>query len=478
MHSRPLILCAQPRRQARIRSCLVVAAAITLAGCNLGPIFKRPDTPTPPAWRDSPGTQAANWPSAGWWHGFGSAELDAYIDQARRANNDLAAAVARVRQADAQATIAGAALLPSFSATGNAFSERVQSTTGSYVNFKQISPQITASYMLDFWGKNRAAQRAALATATASRYDQATVELTVMTSVASTYFQSIELRDRVTVAEENVASAETILKGLRRQTEVGIATALDVAQQETTVAALSASIPPLRQQLRQTVDALAILTGQPPENIDTTTTRLADLAQPAVSPGLPSELLLRRPDVANAEAQLIAANANIQVARASFYPSITLTGSGGFASSALATVLKSTSGVYSLAAGLVQPIFDGGVLKGQYALAQARYDELVANYRKAVLTAFGNTEDALSAVQQTIEQEKRQEVAVAKAQRAYDITLKQLRSGTISILNVLNTQTALFTARDNLVQARFAHMQALVNLFSALGGGWQKESAT
>src|SRR5579862_2995882 len=450
---------------------LVLATSAALTACSLGPEYKRPDVPVPAAWRESSTADAATWPSAGWWRGFGSPALDDYIAQARRANNDLVAAVARVREADALATVAGAALLPTVALSATAIKERVQATNGAYVNFTQYSPQLTASYVIDFWGKNRAAQTAALATATASRHDQATVELTVMTSVALTYFQSLELRDRLIVAESN-------LKGLRRQLAAGIATALDVAQQETTVSTLSALIPPLRQQFRQTVNALAILIGRAPESLDATNGSLADLSLPAVRPGLTSELLARRPDVAEAEDQLIAANASIAVARASFFPNIQLTASSGVASSALSTLLKSSNGVFAIAAGLAQPIFDGGALKGQYAFAQARYDELVANYRKAILSAFGNVEDALVAVEQTAEQERRQATAVARARRAHEIAQAQLRSGTVTILTVLNTETALFTAQDSLVQARFSHLQSLVGLFSALGGGWQKEAGT
>ena len=193
-----------------------------------------------------------------------------------------------------------------------------------------------------------------------------------------------------------------------------------------------------------------------------------------MSPGLPSALLARRPDVANAEAQLISANANIQVARAAFFPSIDLTAQGGFISSALSDVLKPSNAIYSLTAGLTQPIFEGGALEGQFDLAQARYDELLADYRKAVLSAFGNVEDALTAVQQTADQEQRQQQAVATAQRAYDFARAQMKAGTINILTVLNTENALFSAQDILVQAKSAHFQALVELYGALGGGWQK----
>jgi multidrug efflux system outer membrane protein len=462
-------------RKRRARARLACVILLALAGCTLGPQYKRPEGAMPAAWRESASADAA-WPSAQWWRGFGSAELDRYMAQAIDANNDIAAAVARVREADAQATIAGAALLPTLGADLTAFTQRTQTTQFGHLDFHQVSPQLTASYIVDFWGKNQAAQTAAIATATASRRDQATVELTVMTAVALAYFQTLELHDRIAVAEQNLASAETTLRGLRLQLAAGIATALDVAQQETTVATVSASIPPLHQQLSQSIDALAILIGQPPQSISASSAALADLSVPVVRPGLPSELLRRRPDVAEAEAQLIAANANIVVARASLFPNIALTASGGYASSSLSTLLKSSSSVYSVAGGLTQPIFEGGALRAQVEFARARRDELVADYRKAILTAFTNVEDALAQVQQSAEQLSRQQTAVAKASRANHIAQAQLRSGVVSILTVLNTETALFSAQDAVVQAQYAQMQSLVNLFAALGGGWREEA--
>ena len=484
---RPLLmsLCAIPMRipilpangSKRRAAAALISTSLLLAGCNLGPNYKRPEMASPPAWQTQAADAAiaANWPSAEWWHAFNSPELDAYIAEARRANNDLAAALARVRQADALAAEAGAALLPTVGAQFNSVKEREQSTSSTYSTYRANSPQLTASYMLDFWGKNRATQEAALATATASRYNRTTVELTVVTSVALTYFQSMALRERVAVAEGNLASAQVTLKGLHRQLDAGIATALDVAQQETTVATLAAAVPPLRQQYRQSLDALAILIGRNPEAMSADQATLANLALPAVTPGLPSELLARRPDVADAESQLIAANANIKVARAAFFPSIQLTASAGYSSSALTNLVRSSNSVYSVGAGIAQPLFDGGLLQGQYDYAKARYDELAADYRKAVLTAFGNVEDSLVSVQQSAEQAQRLQIAVDKAQRAHRIAQAQLHSGVVNILTVLNTETALFTAQDALIQAKYSQVQALVGLFGALGGGWQKE---
>jgi NodT family efflux transporter outer membrane factor (OMF) lipoprotein len=310
--------------------------------------------------------------------------------------------------------------------------------------------------------------------AAASRYDRATIELAVMTSVVTTYFQTLELRDRLRVAEENLTRGQTVLDDLRLQQEVGIVTALDVAQQATTVATLRAVVPPLKQQLLQTIDALAILIGKEPQAVNLGGGTLADLAEPRVSPGLPSELLTRRPDVAAAEAQLMAANANVAAARAAFFPNIALTADGGYMSTALSTLFNPASRIFAATAGVTQPIFQGGALSGQYQFNKARYAELVADYHKAVISAFSNVQDALVAVQQTADQEQRQQDAVNEARRAYDLSQAQWHAGVINILTVLNTETVLFTAQDALVQVKSSHMQALVALFGALGGGWQR----
>ena len=453
---------------------IALTGVLALAACNLGPRYHHPDIPPPPAWRADEVSGQSTWPSADWWRGFSSQQLDVLIDEAQHTNDDIAAAIARVREADAQARIAGAPLLPAISGTASATRERqLNLATPGTTTANDFSPLLNASYELDFWGKNRAALNAARFTATASRYDRVTVELTVMTSVASTFFQAIEAQDRLNVARENLASAEKILKGLRLELTVGTITALDVAQQETTVAVLNASIPPLQRQLLQSIDALAILVGKPAEEVNITTGTLDALAEPQVIPGLPSELLARRPDVAEAEAQLMSANASVAVARASFFPSIDLTASGGYASTALASLFNPASRVFTLTGELTQPIFEGGALTGQYAYSKARYAELLADYHKTVISAFSNVEDALVSLQQTALQRERQQVAVDKARRAFEITQRQFHIGTINILTVLNTETALFTAEDALVQVKYAHLAALISLFNALGGGWQ-----
>jgi outer membrane protein, multidrug efflux system len=277
------------------------------------------------------------------------------------------------------------------------------------------------------------------------------------------------------VAQQDLETAQEVLKDLRTELSVGIVNALDVAQQETTVAVLSATIPPLQQQFRQSVNALALLIGKPPQGLEFPGGALTALSEPQVRPGMPSELLARRPDVASSEAQLKAANADIQAARAAFFPSIDLTADGGFVSTALSTLITPANKVFSISGQVAQQIFAGGALTGKYQLTKARYSELLADYHKTVLTAFGDVENALVALQQTADQYQREQQAVATARRAYDFTQTQLHAGVVNILTVLNTQSALFNAQDALVQVRFAHLQALIQLYSALGGGWTQQ---
>jgi len=463
---------------------IVALALLGLSSCSLGPRYTRPEIAAPATWRASGERASAGespnqpltvaWPSAAWWRGFNSSQLDGLIAQAQAANDDLAAAIARVAEADAQARIAGAALLPAVSLSADASRARQTSRNLAPVSYDSFATTLGASYEVDLWGKYRATRDAARMAAAASRYDRVTVELTVMTGVATTYFQTLELRDRLRVAQENLTRGQTVLDGLTEQQDVGTVTALAVAQQATTVATLQAAVPPLRQQLLQTIDALAILIGQAPQAVNLGDGTLADLAEPQVAPGLPSELLTRRPDVASAEAQLIAANANIAAARAAFFPDIALTADGGYMSTALATLVSPATRVFALTAGVTQPIFQGGALAGQYQYSKARYAELMADYHKAVIAAFSDVENALIALKQTTEQEQRQQDAVNKARDAYELSQAQWHAGVIDILTVLNTESALFTAEDALVQVKFSHMQALVALFSALGGGWQK----
>jgi outer membrane protein, multidrug efflux system len=456
-----------------------------LAGCDIGHDFKRPALDLPDAYRATAESAATAWPSAGWWLGFRSPELNTLIEQARSRNFDIAAAIARVRQADAQVRIAGAALLPNVTGNAGASWQHEGVNTGSTLvsnsgrvgsnaslDFRNYSTGLSASYELDFWGKNRAARQSAVASSMFSRFDQQTVALTVVTNVANTWFTALSLADRLAVARGNLADAEHTLAVIRGRFDAGTASQLDVAQQESLAAGVRATIPNFVSQLQQQVIALGILTGQPPERISVVPGTLTALELPVVGSGLPSDLLARRPDVASAEAQLVAQNFSITVVRAAFFPSIQLTASAGYQAPALNKLLTPGGALASLAEGLTLPIFDGGTLRGQLEQARGRYDELLADYRKAVVQAFTDVDTALTAWRYGTEQEKLQAVSVETARRAATIARAQMEAGTVDITTVLTAETTLFTAQDTLAQVRLVRAQALLNLYKALGGGW------
>jgi multidrug efflux system outer membrane protein len=465
----PRIVSAMARRSALVALLLPVA----VSACDLGPDYQRPETSVPRTWNNAAPSAEEAWPSLDWWKSFGLPQLDALIAEAQSSNTDLGAATARVQQADAQARIAGAPLLPAVGANVNAGPNRLLNNLGRERHFTTFQGLLQASYELDFWGKNRAAFEAAEDSASASRYDWQVVSLTITKSVAASYFQALGLQDQLRVARDNLGRARRDFDGIAQQQRRGLVPQLSVVQQQTVVDGLAAAIPPLEQQLAVTKDALAILVGKLPEDLQLQPGSLLNASLPAVAPGLPSELLVRRPDVQQAEAQLIAANANIKVARAQFFPSFRLTADGGVASVLLASHAMPVLGVYTISASITQPIFEGGQLSGQLELSKARYQELLQNYRKAALSAFGDVEDALVATKATAEQQAAQQKAVGSARRAYQMALDAFHGGTATILSVLVSESALFSAESALAQARLAHMQALVGLFSALGGGWK-----
>lgn len=460
-----------------------LALAVLLGGCSIGDPYVAPAAPPPAAW--SGASHTADWPTPDWWRRFGSPRLDALMQDAMRGNFDIAAAMARVRQAEAQVEIAGGALLPSLTANSSASRGRASMATTSSSSVVSRKPTYTttygatvsASYEIDFWGKNRAGVDSAAAAAEASRFDYQTAMLTMQASIATTYFDILGYGERLRLAQESVANAEAVLAAYRDRLAAGTATSLDVAQQESVVATQRATVPPLEKQIRQSRNALAILVGRLPEELELEPETLGLLTVPEVAPGLPSELLVRRPDVLSAEASLRGANADITVARAAWFPSISLTGQGGFQSIDLAKMMTHQSLLFSIGPSVTMPLFDGGKIAGTVEQKRARWDELVQTYRKAVVSAFSDVEDSLVAVEKTEAAEQEQRAAEATSRRAFEIAQSLMRGGTIDVTTVLNTQKTLFSAQDQLAQARLARFQALVGLYKALGGGWSSEAS-
>lgn len=454
-----------------------------LTGCTQAPLPEAA-LEVPAAYRATAASAATAWPGANWWRGFGSAELNGLIADARAENFDLAVAVARVRQADAQAAIAGAPLLPSVSIQGreswnrNSLTRRVgtagASPTGVYYETRSYSLTPTVSWELDFWGRVSGGRDAAQATALASRFDQQSVALSVVAAVASTWFQALALQDRLDVSTRNLRDAEQILAAIQARESVGTASQLDIAQQGALVAGLRAQQPNFRNQMQQQINNLGILTGRPPSRVAVRPGTLITLSLPEINPGTPSWLLTRRPDIASAEAQLAAQGANVTVARAAFFPQISLSGSAGWQNIALPVLFGPGSLFASAVASATQSIFDNGQRRANLEFARARYDELLADYRKAVVQGFTDVENGITAYHFTTEQEALVRDAVAIAQRAADIARAQLLAGTVDIVTALQAQTTLFNNLDLLAQVRLARFQALLSLYKALGGGWSK----
>jgi NodT family efflux transporter outer membrane factor (OMF) lipoprotein len=461
-----------------MRPLLLLALGLPLAGCLLTDDKLDPALDIPTAYEagpKSPKVAEAAPPKLDWWRGFRSHELTEIVEQARESNLDIAAAVARIVQADAQSRITGSALLPIVDADGGATKSQSSSTTSTVGtgNRRTIySASLTASYEIDFWGKNRAALQSAEQSAVAARYDREVVALSTVAATANAYFQVLSAQDRLRVARENLKSATRVLNLIKQRLDAGTASELDTSQQESVVNGLRANIPPLEQTLRENKNALAVLMGIPPERVTIRGGSLRAIAIPRVTPGLPSELITQRPDIRFAEAQLAAADADVANARAQLLPSITLTGTGGYQSAALKMLFEPQSTFYNLAAGVTQPIFEGGRLTGNVDLQKGRQDELMQNYRKSVVSGFSDVDNALIAIRQTAEQERLLANVVTSSRRAFQISDQRLNEGTVDLVTVLNTQQTLYQAQDALAQARLNRLLAVVQLYQALGGGW------
>lgn len=459
--------------------------AATLGGCMIKADLPDPALDVPAAYKSATSSVDDMPPTLDWWRGFRSRELTVLMEEAQTVNLDIAAAVARIRQADAQAQTAGAALLPSVTGSFSGSRSRSSSNTGVVTSGSSIggrgevtnhNASLSASYEIDFWGKNRDALLAAEETANASRFDREVVALTTLVSVANAYFQVVAAQDRINTATRNIASAQRIYDAIKARVDAGTSSDLDLAQQESLLANQKALVPPLRQTLAQNTNVLATLVARPPERVRLMGGSLGAIAVPRVTPGLPSELLTQRPDIRRQENQLASATANVGSARAQFFPSIQLTGQGGYQSAQLMTLFTPQSAFFNVAAGLTQPIFDAGRIQANFDLQKAMQDELLQTYRKTVISAFSDVDTALATLKQANERLRLQRIVVSASRRAFELSERQLRAGTADIVTVLNTQLTLFQAEDSLAQFQLARLLAVVSLYQALGGGWSPKT--
>ncbi|MGV8996521.1 MAG: efflux transporter outer membrane subunit [Parvibaculaceae bacterium] len=445
----------------------IIALAAMLSGCTMIPDYERPAMNVPASYANVQGATNAADISATWWTAFNDPTLSALIAQALTDNLDIAAALARIDQAQGALRATNSSLLPQVDASGS--TSRNDSSNSAQGITKSAGGDISISYALDLWGQYRSQSEASSQTFKASQFDHDATVLLVQSSVATTYFTVLSFRDRLAIAKESLAAAQETLKLVQSRYDYGAISALDLVQQKATVASIEAGIPTLEDQLKSNLNALAILLGRAPEGfaIDRPDTNAPAL--PVIATGQPSRLLERRPDIRRAEAQLLSANADIGAARAAFFPSINLSATKSV--DWLAGI--GTSNATSLAASLLAPIFSGGSLEGSLQSANARKVELAATYRKAVLTSFSEVENALSSADANARREAALNVAAIESRKAYDLSQASYKAGATDFSSVLDAQRTWLSARDNQAQAQLAQYTAAVNLFIALGGGWK-----
>lgn len=456
----------------------LLTVCLILSACGSSP--QPPDSGiVPPAAWQSPHHASAERDALRWWTRFASPQLNRLVEQAQVGSHDLAAAIARVRQARADTVIAGGSQLPEIQGTGNANRQKLlrgegyrqldADSTNKAVDYFDVG--LNASYEIDFWGGKRASRDSAQFSLQASEFDRATVELTLLSGVANSYTQVLSLEEQSRIAELNLANAKNVLQLVQTRYNAGSATALELAQQKSLVAAQQRQLPAVQQQAQDARIALAALLGRPVQELPVGHESFDQLQWPQIAAGLPSELLTRRPDIARAEAQMAAAQANVTVARAAMLPKVTLSASIGSGANQAGDLWRSP--FYNLTAGLVAPIFNNGRLGAERDKATARQEELLETYRGAIINGFADVEKALNNIRGLDEQRQWQSEELNQAQTAFNIAQSRYQAGAEDLLTVLETQRTLYAAQDQNVQLRLSRMQASIALYKALGGGWQ-----
>ena len=442
--------------------------AFILSACSLTPDYQRPDVNSP-AWRDAKSVANAEI-TADWWTRFESAELNDLMQRALANNNTLQASLQRIEQMRADLKVAGASLLPSADVMANYASGSTipMNITDQRDNFiPDTTADFALSYELDLFGANRTKTNAAQDRLLSSTYRHDALALVMMGDVAQNYFNVLNLKERLRIANDNLDATKDLLQVTEARFQTGARTQLDITRQEAELSKVTASVTALEQELALAQNALAVLVGEPPQSFSVKADGFTGLHIPNVAVIQPTDLLERRPDIKSMEALLKAANADIGAARAAFYPSVNIGPKLILAASPAATAPV-------LAGSIFAPIFQGGRLEGQLNRVTARQKELAENYQQAVLVAFQEAENALTKVQKTLAREKNLKQAAAKARKAYDIAKDQYSLSVIAFQDVLDTQRTMLESEDQYEQARYETLAARIELFKAMGGGWKE----
>jgi outer membrane protein, multidrug efflux system len=453
-----------------MRTAIALAALVVLAGCNVGPKYRRPALDIPPAYRNA--QQRPGQPSIAdekWWALFQDAELQKLIRAALERNYDVRIAAARILEAQAQVGIVRAQQFPNVSAGAGYTGQKIPS-----FSFVVAELQGIFSWNLDFWGLYRQATEAARANLLATEWNRNLVLSTVVANVASAYFTLRELDAELEISRKTLASRQQSLQLTQTLERGGAVGLLDVRQAEQLVETAAEAIPETERQIALQEDLISTLMGENPHEISRGLQITEQPLPPEVPAGLPSELIERRPDIRAAEAQLIAANAQIGVARAQFFPSLPLTGGGGLASTNLASLFGGGATAWSFSAIGSQPIFTGGRLRSNLRLTEAQQQQALLSYQQTVQQAFRQVSDALTSYGKLRDFREHQQRLTTAAEGAASLSEMRYRGGAASYLEVLTSETNYFAAQLSLARAQLNERLSLVQVYNALGGGWQQ----
>ncbi len=458
------------------RNFTTLGLLIILGACQLSPDYTEPQVTLPDSWRDEAAGAAASQEKieSTWWTGFKSTELDNLVASAMAGNFDLRAALARVDQARASAKIAGAPLLPSVDASASTGWNRNNPSSGKTTSENSGRAGVSVGYEVDLFGRNRAGVTAAEANLRGSVYDRDALELIVKGDVAQGYFLLLNLRERMDIARNNLENSRQVLRIIEARFDAGTASALEVSRQRTSLASAEASLTALGNQERAAENALSILLGRAPADLQLKEKGLRNIAIPQIPVSQPSSVVAQRPDVRSAEESLVAANADIGAARAAFFPVLNL---GVDTTAALSPLSDPASVALALAASAAAPIFKGGQLQGGVERARARQTELAETYRKTVITSMQEVENALSSAKAARAREVSLATAMREARTAYALSRDLYDAGATDYQTMLDAERTLLSAEDSHASVRLELLNAAVDLYKSLGGGWSTSAA-
>jgi multidrug efflux system outer membrane protein len=458
-----------------------VATAFLLllcSGCAVGPNYKKPAVPVPPAYRgasaDQAGTSGASFGDQKWWDAFQDEALRDLVQTALKQNYDVRIAAVRILEARAQLGITRADQFPSVAANAAAVNEKLPRTALPSVETSANQVSLSLAWELDFWGKFRRATESARANLLSQEWAQRQVVSSLISDVATAYFQLRELDLELEISRRTLASRNDSLRLTQLLADRGATSLLDVRQAEQLVYTAAASIPDLERRIEQQENFISILLGENPRAIGRGKKLVEQPHAPEVPAGLPSSLLERRPDIREAEQQLVAANAQIGVARADYFPRISLTATGGYQSSALTGLFAGPAGLWTFGGSAFQPVFEGGRIRNNVRLARARTEEATLFYQRTVQQAFRDVSDALVGYRKSQELRIQQEHLTNSAEEATKLSNMRYKGGATSYLEVLDSETRYFSAQLSLAQSQLQELESLVQIYRSLGGGWQQ----